>query len=100
MGLGREGRDLARFLTGAGALVVITDARSKEALAEDVRSLESLSPGYALGGHPDELLDGTDVVYVSPGVPPEIPFLKEARRRGIPSPAPPSSSFSSARCQS
>ncbi len=83
IGLGREGRDLARFLTGAGASLSITDARSQEALADHVSALESLSARYALGGHPDELLDGTDVIYVSPGVQPEIPFLKEARRRGI-----------------
>jgi UDP-N-acetylmuramoylalanine--D-glutamate ligase len=97
VGLGREGRDLARFLTTAGASVLITDARSEETLAEDIQALDTLSPRYALGGHPDKLLDNTDVVYTSPGVPPEIPFLLEARRR---SPARPSCSSSFARLRS
>jgi UDP-N-acetylmuramoylalanine--D-glutamate ligase len=83
VGLGREGRDLARFLSGAGASVLVTDARSAEALSDDVRALEPFGPRFSLGGHPLELLDETDVVYVSPGVPPEIPFLEEAHRRGI-----------------
>jgi UDP-N-acetylmuramoylalanine--D-glutamate ligase len=84
VGLGREGRDLARFLSLAGASVTVTDARSTESLSEDLQALEAFELRYSLGGHPPELLDETDVVYVSPGVPPEIPILKIARQRDIP----------------
>ena len=83
VGLGREGRDLARFLSLAGASVMVTDARSTDSLSEDLRALEACGVRYSLGGHPLALLDDTDVVYVSPGVPPEIPFLKTARQRGM-----------------
>jgi UDP-N-acetylmuramoylalanine--D-glutamate ligase len=81
--LGREGRDLARFLVREGASVIITDARSRAALDDEIRSLEQLSPRFSLGGHDTGLLDETDVIYASPGVPPEIPFLAEARRRKV-----------------
>jgi UDP-N-acetylmuramoylalanine--D-glutamate ligase len=37
-----------------------------------------------LGGHPLQLLDDVDMVFVSPGVPLEIPLLLEARRRDLP----------------
>ncbi|MFN0072099.1 MAG: UDP-N-acetylmuramoyl-L-alanine--D-glutamate ligase [Chloroflexota bacterium] len=83
VGLGREGRDLARFLARSGALVHVTDSRPEEALAVDLTALAELPLGYTLGGHAVHDLDTADVVYVSPGVPPEIPFLLEARQRGI-----------------
>ena len=84
VGLGREGRDLAAFLANEGADVLVTDAHPAEALAEQVASLPVRPFRFALGGHPlDECLDA-DVLFVSPGVPPEIPLLVEARRRGLP----------------
>jgi len=84
VGLAREGTALTRFLVGRGASVTVTDARSVEALAENRAALADLPVRYALGGHPLSLLDGTDIVFVSPGVPPEIPLLVAARQRGIP----------------
>ena len=39
---------------------------------------------WACGGHPLELLDGTDLVCPSGGVPLTFPLIVEAQRRGIP----------------
>lgn len=83
VGLAREGTALARFLAAQGATVTVTDRQSAEALAENVAALAGWPIRFVLGEHPLELLD-TDVVFVSPGVPLEIPFLIEARRRGVP----------------
>jgi UDP-N-acetylmuramoylalanine--D-glutamate ligase len=83
VGAAREGVDLARFLVGEGADVLVTDAKPAEELAEALAALAGLPIRYALGGHPfDETLDA-DVLYVSPGVPPTVPLLIEARRRGV-----------------
>ena len=83
VGLAREGEDLARFLVAEGADVLVTDAKPAEALAEPLARLDGLPIRYALGGHPtDDVLDA-DTLFVSPGVPPEVPLLAEARRRGI-----------------
>lgn len=84
VGLGREGRDLAAFLASRGAQVRVTDARPAAVLADAIATLGELKIEYSLGGHPLADLDQADVVYVSPGVPPEIPFLAQARRRAIP----------------
>jgi UDP-N-acetylmuramoylalanine--D-glutamate ligase len=84
VGLAREGADLARFLAGAGARVCATDRRPAAELSERLAALADLPLSYALGGHPPALLDGCDVVYLSPGVPPELPLAVEARQRGIP----------------
>ncbi len=84
VGLGREGIDLARFLVKEGADVLVTDAKPAEGLTSSLAALAGLPIRYALGAHPiDELLDA-EVVYVSPGVAPDIPPLAEARRRGVP----------------
>jgi UDP-N-acetylmuramoylalanine--D-glutamate ligase len=84
VGLAREGTALARFLAERGASVTVTDNRPEEALEDRLAALAGLPVSYALGGHPLSLLDGAEIVYVSPGVPLEIPFLAEARRRGLP----------------
>jgi len=84
IGLGREGTALARFLAGRGARVIVTDAQPAGALSENLASLSDLPVSYSLGGHPLSLLDDVDIVFVSPGVPLEIPLLVAARQRELP----------------
>lgn len=83
IGLGREGMALARFLAQWGATVTVSDLKTREELAERVEELSEFLIRFELGGHPQSLLDA-DIIYVSPGVPQDIPFLVEARQRGIP----------------
>jgi UDP-N-acetylmuramoylalanine--D-glutamate ligase len=84
VGLAREGVALARFLSERGAQIAITDIRPAEALRANLDALKGLAVEPVLGGHPPTLLDQADIVFVSPGVPGEIPFLCEARRRKLP----------------
>lgn len=84
VGLAREGTAAARFLAGRGARVTATDIKPAEALAPSLSALKGLPIRFALGGHPSSLLDEADVLLVSPGVPLEVPFLAQARRRGLP----------------
>jgi UDP-N-acetylmuramoylalanine--D-glutamate ligase len=84
VGLAREGTALARFLAERGARVTVTDVKPTEALAESRAALADLPVTYALGGHPLALLDDADILFLSPGVPLDIPFLDEARRRALP----------------
>ena len=83
VGLAREGTDLARYLVAAGADVCVTDRRPATELTASLDGLEGLPIRYALGGHPPALLDDRDTLYLSPGVPPELPLVVEARRRGL-----------------
>ncbi|MGB5931576.1 MAG: UDP-N-acetylmuramoyl-L-alanine--D-glutamate ligase [Anaerolineae bacterium] len=82
IGLGREGMALARFLAQRGAAVTVSDLKTREELAERIEGLSGFLIRFELGGHPQSLLDA-DVIYVSPGVPQDIPLLVEARKRGI-----------------
>lgn len=84
LGLARQGTALARYLVAQGARVVVSDLKSPEDLAEQVEALRGLDVEFVLGGHPLQLLDGTDMLFLSGGVPGDVPIAVEARRRGIP----------------
>lgn len=84
LGAARQGAALARWLTRHGARVTLSDLRPEEKLAEARAALVDLPIVWSLGGHPLELLDRTDVLCVSGGVPLNIPIVEEAVRRGIP----------------
>jgi len=83
VGLARQGLALARFLLDQGADITVTDRRNREQLTEQLASMEGLPVKYVFGEHPLRLLDGTDLLLLSGGVPPTIPLALEAQRRGI-----------------
>lgn len=84
VGLAREGVSLVRFLAAIGAEVTANDRAPAPALEKTVASLQGLPVRFVLGDHPLETFLGSDVLFVSPGVPQELPPLAEARRRGVP----------------
>ncbi|HZD58326.1 MAG TPA: Mur ligase family protein, partial [Anaerolineales bacterium] len=84
IGAARQGIALARYLLHHGAHVVLTDRRPEADLQAAQASLAHLPVEWVLGGHPLGLLDGTDLICLSGGVPLTIPLVVEARRRGIP----------------
>ncbi len=83
MGLGeRSGPALASFLAKRGARVTV----SERAPEEEVRArLEKLPPGVECecGGHVAETLRRADLVVLSPGVPPGLPVIEQARSAGV-----------------
>jgi UDP-N-acetylmuramoylalanine--D-glutamate ligase len=83
IGLAREGLDLTRFLAAHGASVTVTDRKPREEVEEAIAQLSGVEAAYRLGGHDRANLDGVDVVYASPGVPPENELLQAAAARGI-----------------
>lgn len=89
LGLARQGLALVRFFAGAGAHVVVSDMASAEKLADELAALAHLPQPHSLietvlGGHPDSLLHGCDLLCLSGGVPPQIPLVQQAVDRGIP----------------
>lgn len=84
LGLARQGKALARFATEAGAAVTITDLRPPEKLRDILDELSGLDIRYVLGEHPMELIDESDILAVSGGVPLEAPLVQAAVAKGIP----------------
>lgn len=83
VGAAREGTALARFLVHCGAHVTLSDSKPASALGDALREIEGLDLRLALGANPPDLLD-VDVLFLSPGVPPYAPIVREARQRGLP----------------
>jgi len=84
LGAARQGLALARWLSLHGARVTLSDIRSADELRVARESLAEFQIDWALGGHPLELLDSTDMLCLSGGVSLTLPIVAEAIKRGIP----------------
>ena len=84
LGAARQGLALARWLSLHGARVTLNDMRSADELRIARESLAEYQIDWVLGEHPLDLLDSTDVLCLSGGVPLTLPIVVEAAKRGIP----------------
>jgi len=83
VGAAREGTALARYLVHAGAQVVLTDSKPREALTKPLADLADLPIEFALGCNELDL-SAVDVLFLSPGVPPWAKIVQQAREQGVP----------------
>ena len=83
VGLARSGIAAAQLLAKHGALVTVNDSKAREKLPEAARALADWPVSWAVGREGEKLLDGQDVLVVSPGVPLEAPVIREAKAMGI-----------------
>jgi UDP-N-acetylmuramoylalanine--D-glutamate ligase len=84
VGLGIEGVDLARYFVREGALVTVSDSRPKERLEARLRDLDGLPVRLSLGKNDPADTIAADRVFVSQGVPFDIPALVAAREHDVP----------------
>ncbi len=84
IGAGKTGMSCAKLLKKRGKKVIVNDIKNSSELPDEVQFLEKLGLPYVFGEHPESLLSEIDFVIVSPGIPPKIPILEEARKRSIP----------------
>jgi UDP-N-acetylmuramoylalanine--D-glutamate ligase len=84
IGAARQGRALAAYLAAHGAEVVLNDRLPLSELQEVCSELEPLSVRIVAGGHPLDLLDHTDLVCISGGVPLNNPLVAGTLARGLP----------------
>lgn len=88
-GLARSGMSAVRLLIREGAQVLALDQRPPEAFlktqGEDpVAELQSMGARLALGENPTAaLLSSVQLLVVSPGIPLELPAIREARAAGV-----------------
>lgn len=87
MGLGLLGRGVGdvAYLAECGAELIVTDKKTREALAESLSKLSGYSNiGYVLGEHRMEDFEGRDMILVAAGVPMDSPYLVHAREHNVP----------------
>ena len=83
LGAARQGIALARWLSRHGSHVTLSDSRTADELVSARASLADTNVEWVVGGHPLELLNKTDVLCLSGGVPLTLPIVQEALKRGI-----------------
>lgn len=81
-GLGRTGLSCVRYLRERGWRIAVTDTRAEP---PQLAKLRAFDPDILVrpGGLDPQLLDSAVCVVASPGLPLDLPFFAEARRRGI-----------------
>src|SRR5579871_4170693 len=84
VGLGREGADLAAFISAHGGVVVVSDRASREELAPTLARLTHLPLELHLGEQRGTDLLDCDEIFVSPGAPRDLPVVAEPSAAGIP----------------
>ncbi|MBK9746248.1 MAG: UDP-N-acetylmuramoyl-L-alanine--D-glutamate ligase [Chloroflexi bacterium] len=82
LGFARQGQALARWLPTVGARVVVSDSKTAEQLNLNPSDYPSVE--FVLGGHPETLLEGADLLCLSGGVPNDLPIVQVAKRYGVP----------------
>jgi len=84
LGGARQGQAAARWLARHGAIVTINDRRSVEEMSPARTALASTPVKWVLSNHPVEILDTTDVLCISGGIPLDNPLVIAAVQRGVP----------------
>ena len=84
LGGARQGLAAARWLARHGAIVTVNDRRAPDRMVDAQAALADIPVAWVLGSHPVELLERTDVLCMSGGIPLENPLVVEAVKRGLP----------------
>ncbi len=84
VGLGIEGIDLVRYLSARGARVTVSDARPPDDIRDAIDAISGTDATVSAGEHRAEDFTAAEAVFVSQGVPPDLPPLRAARAAGVP----------------
>ncbi|MEW6092629.1 MAG: UDP-N-acetylmuramoyl-L-alanine--D-glutamate ligase [Chloroflexota bacterium] len=84
LGAARQGQAAARWLVRHGAVVTLNDRRPSGQMSEAQSALADTPVTWVLGSHPLDLLDSSDILCISGGVPLDNPLVAESARRGLP----------------
>jgi len=82
VGLGREGLSLARYLARRGFRVIAVDRKGPAELGPVLRALADLPVELVLGRNRAADLASAEVVFLSPGIPLDAPWVAELRAAG------------------
>ncbi len=83
LGLGASGAAAAALSVSQGGRTYVSDLRADAPTRNRATALRGIGVDVELGGHDLERMAGSDVVVVSPGIPPGVPALAALRVRGV-----------------
>ena len=83
VGLGKSGKAAARVLTEAGAEVTVQDSKTPDKLdTQFLQFMQNENIKSYLGSTPEDMT-AYDMLVLSPGVPPTLDYIKQAKDAGI-----------------
>ena len=83
LGAARSGTAVIKYLLKYGMTPFLSDICADEKLEAILKSQGLMNINYEANGHTRKILD-SELIICSPGIPSDIPVLKEAKERGIP----------------
>ena len=83
VGMARSGIAAAQLLRSNGAVVTVNDSKTAEQLGDGLDVLQGLDLNWQLGRPAAEVLEGQDVLVISPGISVDAPFVQKAREMGM-----------------
>ncbi|UCG93636.1 MAG: UDP-N-acetylmuramoyl-L-alanine--D-glutamate ligase [Candidatus Aerophobus sp.] len=84
LGMGISGMGATRLLKDKGAKVTINELEDSKEMRARAREFERNGIKVILGSHPLEVLAGHQLIVLSPGIPLDIPLLRQAEKLHIP----------------
>lgn len=84
LGMGISGMGATRLLKDKGAKVTINELEDSKEMRARAREFERNGIKVILGSHPLEILPGHQLIVLSPGIPLDIPLLRQAEKLHIP----------------
>ncbi|WP_297963276.1 UDP-N-acetylmuramoyl-L-alanine--D-glutamate ligase [uncultured Anaerovibrio sp.] len=84
IGAGISGNAVAKIAKNMGADVTLSDAKAEADISYNMQELRDAGVRLKFGKQEPSLLDGVDMVILSPAVPVRIPLVQEAYKRNIP----------------
>ena len=82
MGASITGIPVVEKLYQRGNDIILNDVKKIEDLKEYIESVKDLNINIVAGGHPISLAKECDYIVISPGIPLDIPLIKEAKSLG------------------
>jgi UDP-N-acetylmuramoylalanine--D-glutamate ligase len=82
VGMALSGLEAVKYLTNHEAIVTIFDSKEESELKEAVDYLENINVKVETGGNPKSA-EGFDLIVLSPGVPTDLSFIKDAAANGV-----------------
>lgn len=84
IGLARSGLAAAKMLKRLGGRPFVSDVKPESVLEKQLAELRDAGIPYETGGHTRQVINHSEFLIVSPGVPNDVPILREAGEEGIP----------------
>ena len=83
IGLAKSGVSMVRFLKEQGAIVTVSDHKSKAELSPALELIADIEVEFDLGGHTPKVFVAQDLIVLSPGVPTNLKIFDYARSNGV-----------------